>query len=116
MNIFSAGSLIKTEDCEFLTLKTEFDTVGVKSENIAYIQATKGCCKIYTESGGVPNSIFSNLTHILDALPHYFLQVHPSFIVNTCLIQTVQKRKVIVQDMHIPIGENYKTSILTYLT
>lgn len=115
INITSAGAQNPSASSEAIVIETESEAVTVKAEDIKYIQTVKGVSKIYAKKYRGPIVMTSSKERLLAKLPDYFLQVHESFIINSCLIQAVQKRKVIIEGMHIPIGKAYENSIMEHL-
>ena len=46
---------------------------------------------------------------------NHFLRVHRSYVVNINAIRAVQKSKILIGDIRIPIGETYKEEVLKQL-
>lgn len=116
VNISSAGQRFYSENKENITIKTEKGNTVIDVSQIIYIQNVKGFNKIYILKNRIP--IISSLSteNILVNLPDYFLQVHNLYIINSSLINAVQKRKVIIENMHIPLGEPYHIKVIERLS
>ena len=53
---------------------------------------------------------------MLGKLPQYqFIRVHKSFVVNVNFISTVQRNRIVIDNIRIPIGESHKTQFLSFL-
>jgi DNA-binding LytR/AlgR family response regulator len=46
---------------------------------------------------------------------HQFMRVHKSFVVNISCIKTVQRNRIVINDVRIPIGESYKSGFFNTL-
>jgi len=57
----------------------------------------------------------SSFKNILEKLSPNFIRIHRSYIVNIDFIKTLQKTKVIIGEVRLPIGESYKESVLKHL-
>jgi len=58
----------------------------------------------------------SSFKDILEKLPALkFIRVHKSYVVNIEHIRAIQKSKILVQDMRIPVGETYKDTVMKRL-
>ncbi|MDO5980753.1 LytR/AlgR family response regulator transcription factor [Flavivirga spongiicola] len=115
VNIVSAGTKETKKDRGGLLIKTEYETIKLDISEIKYIQTVKCVTKIFINNYSAPIITTLELDKILVNLPDYFRQIHKSFIINTCLINKVLKRKVVIDDMHIPIGEIYADRVMTDL-
>ena len=53
---------------------------------------------------------------ILSKLPgDQFVRVHRSFVVNIGVIMSIQRSKIVIDDIRIPIGESFKESFFQRL-
>ena len=115
VNIVSAGTKEAKKGRECILIKTEHETIKLNISEIKYIQAVKCVTKIFINEDNAPIITTLELDNILVNLPDYFRQIHKSFIINTCLISKVLKRKIVIDDMYIPIGERYANKVMTDL-
>lgn len=115
INFPSAGSNVEQEANDFIFVKAEYENIKIDVNDIKYIQGLKDYIKIYTKDSKKAILTLSNFKEILDKLPNQFLRVHRSFIVNISYIKALQKTKVVIDDMRIPIGETYKKEVLERL-
>lgn len=100
----------------FIFIKSEYDNIKINTEDIKYLQGLKDYIKIYIKDSNKTVLTLSSFKEIQDKLPsNQFLRVHRSFIVNISFIKSVQKTKIIIDDIRIPIGETYKKEVLKQL-
>ncbi|MDF9795192.1 two-component system LytT family response regulator [Catalinimonas alkaloidigena] len=104
-----AAPLVK----DYMFVKSGYDIIKVHYKDIRYIEGLKDYVKIHTDEKVVV-SLMSMKT-LADDLPEQFIRVHRSFIVNFERITLVQKRKVFIQKVEIPIGEVYRDAFFERL-
>lgn len=100
---------------DFIFVKSEYENIKIGVNNIKYVQGLKDYIKIYVKDSNKPVLTLSNFKVIQEKLPNYFIRVHRSFIVNINYIKAVQKTKIVIDDVRIPIGETYKNEVLERL-
>lgn len=98
---------------EYMFVKSGYDIIKVRYDEIRYIEGLKDYVKIHT-NGKTIISLMS-MKVLAEELPGNFVRVHRSFIVNFERITLVQKRKVHIQQVEIPIGEVYREAFLEKL-
>ena len=110
-NLVSAGMKVNRSD-GFIFVKSEYDNVKIRLEDITYIQGLKDYLKIHL-SNAKPVLTLMNFKSLEEKLPlNSFIRVHRSYLVNVNRIKTVQKSKVVLDDMRIPIGESFREDFL----
>ena len=92
VNIFPAGPEYQNEKTEDILIKTEKGILRVDVNEIKFIQIVKGISKIYTKNNRIPIICSTSKENFLINLPDYFLQVNNSFVINSILIDAVQKK------------------------
>ncbi|MDJ0646331.1 MAG: response regulator transcription factor [Flavobacteriaceae bacterium] len=117
---FSAHSIAtsppqKSLTDDFIFVKAEYENVKILVENIQYIQGLKDYLKIRLKDTNKSIITLSNFKDVLVKLPGHFLRVHRSYIVNINHITTLQKTKIVIDGIRIPIGETYKNDVLKRL-
>jgi len=51
-----------------------------------------------------------------DCLPHpEFLRTHRSYIVHMSKVQSIDRLRVVFGDQYIPVSDNYKDEVMSYL-
>ncbi|MDO7172868.1 LytR/AlgR family response regulator transcription factor [Mariniflexile sp. AS56] len=100
----------------FIFVKSEYENIKINTDSIKYIQGLKDYIKIYTSESDKAILTLSSFKDILDKLPSArFIRVHRSFVVNIDFIKALQKTKIIVDGIQIPIGETYKDYVVKRL-
>ena len=80
------------------------------------MQGLKDYIKIYTQHSEKAILTLSSFKELLDKLPQQnFLRTHRSFIVNINAIRAVQKSKIVIDEIRIPIGDTYKDEVFKKL-
>lgn len=101
-----------TQD-NFIFVKSEYENIKINIDTIKYIQGLKDYIKIYTSETDKAILTLSSFKDILVKLPATrFIRVHRSFVVNTDFIKALQKTKIIVDGIQIPIGDTYKDDVV----
>ncbi len=96
----------------FVFVKSDYGTVKIKLKDIKYIQGLKDYLKIHI-SQEKPILTLMTFKDIQSKLPDdQFLRIHRSYIVNIRSVDAIQRSKVVVDDVRIPIGDSYKTDFL----
>lgn len=96
-----------------ILVKTEYQTLIIKLENILYIEGLKDYIKIYTTQNAKPIITLNSLKKLQQNLPRdKFSRVHKSYIVGLGHIKAINKTQVVINDKFIPIGESYKNIFL----
>ncbi|MEM9678723.1 MAG: LytTR family DNA-binding domain-containing protein [Bacteroidota bacterium] len=109
-NISSASGESPIQD-EFIFVKSEYENLNLKLNEIKFIQGLKDYLKIHIADRS-PVLTLMNFSQMQSKLPdHSFIRVHRSFIVNVNMISSVQKSKIIIDDIRIPIGDSYKDMV-----
>ncbi len=101
------------DDKEYMFVKSGYDTVKVRFDEITYIEGLKDYVKIHT-TGKTVIALMSMKT-LEDTLPGKFIRVHRSYIIDFERIRLVQKRKVFIEQFEIPIGEVYRNAFMDRL-
>ncbi|SDW38830.1 two component transcriptional regulator, LytTR family [Lutibacter oricola] len=96
---------------DFIFVKSEYENVKVNLSKVKYIEGLKDYIKIYTDK---PNPILTlnSLKAFEDKLPTNFVRVHRSFIVSLDYIDSVQRNRIVIEKVRVPIGQNYKDEFL----
>lgn len=114
-NVFSSAGEGNTYE-NFIFVKAEYENIKINKSDIKYIQGLKDYLKIHVADQPKPILTLMSFKEIHEKIPtDQFLRVHKSYIINICHIKTIQKSKVVVDDMRIPIGESYRADFLARL-
>ena len=104
-------SEISQTSSDFIFVKSEYENVKVNLNSIRYIEGLKDYIKIYTD---IPKPILTlnSLKAFEEKLPTNFIRVHRSFIVSLNHINSVQRNRIVIDKVRIPIGQNYKDEFI----
>lgn len=96
---------------DFIFVKSEYENVKVNLNSIKYIEGLKDYIKIYSDRPK-PILTLNSLKAFEDKLPENFIRVHRSFIVSLNYIDSVQRNRIVIDKVRIPIGQNYKDEFI----
>lgn len=101
---------------KFVYIKSEYKLVKMAFEDILYVEGLKDYIKIYLSDGRKPVMSLMNMKTLEDNLPsNVFMRVHRSFIVNIAKVDMIDRGRIVVGDMFIPVSESYKDRFQDYL-
>jgi DNA-binding LytR/AlgR family response regulator len=110
------GSPLTSENDDTLFLKTDYRIVKVSVSDIRYIEAMSEYLKVHLRGDQKPIVTLLSMKKIEERLPHNFMRIHRSYIINLDNIREVNKNRVILDaDTYLPIGDNYKDAFQQYL-
>jgi len=99
----------KENQLDFIMVKTGYNTVNVNLNDILYIEGLKDYIKIYTP--GKTILTLNSLKRLQEILPETrFVRVHRSFIVALQKIDSIQRNRIVIGKIFVPVGENYKNA------
>ncbi len=100
----------------FVYVKSEYRLIRLDFDDILYIEGLKDYVKIYFEAPRKPVLSLVNMKRVEDCLPKpQFMRVHRSFIVNMAKVSMVDRGRIVVGDVFIPVSESYKSQVQEYL-
>jgi len=92
---------------KYLFVKDGTKTLKIMLNDILYMESMKDYIKIYTKLK--PILTLMSMQNMLDLLPaEEFIRVHRSFIVPISKIDSIERNRIIVGEIWIPIGNMYK--------
>lgn len=114
-NVFSSDG--ETSDAKrFIFVKAEYESIRLDLGDIEYIQGLKDYLKIHMVNTNKVILTRMSFKEILLKLPsNQFFRVHRSFIVNVNCIKTIQRNRIVINDVRIPIGESHKADFFSVL-
>ena len=99
----------------FMFVKSEYKLQRVCLDDILYIEGLKDYVRIHLKNGEKVMSLMS-MKKIEDYLPHpEFLRTHRSFIVRMPEVRTIDRFRIVFDEVFVPISDNYKEDVLQYL-
>ncbi|MCD8291276.1 MAG: LytTR family DNA-binding domain-containing protein [Prevotella sp.] len=101
---------------KFIYVKSEYKLIKIKFDEILYIEGLKDYIKVYVSGGRKPIMSLMNMKKLEDFLPQpQFLRVHRSFIVNMAKIEMIDRGRIVVDNVFIPVSESYKEKVQNYI-
>lgn len=97
---------------QYLKIKNKGRSEEICPSDIGYISALQNYVKLHLKNGS-SFIVHSTLKRCYDMLnPSGFVMVHKSYIVNTCYIDTISGRQLLLKGMgEVPIGRLYKPNV-----
>lgn len=95
---------------EHLFIKTEYKIVRVAVKEIRYMESMRDYVSVYTENERIL-TLQSLRTFEEQLRTSSLMRVHKSFIVNLDRIDKVERRRIVMGDKYIPIGETYQEEV-----
>ena len=109
-----SGETLNTND-DFLFIKSEYKIIRVRMTDITYIEGMREYVRIHLRNGKPIMSLLS-MKSLEQRLPESdFMRVHRSYIVNLSQITTIERNRIIFNDVNIPISEQYKDKFQDYI-
>lgn len=100
----------------FVYVKSEYKLVRVDFDDILYVEGVKDYVKFYFSGNRKPMMTLMNMKTVEDSLPHHqFMRVHRSFIVNMDKINMIDRGRIVIGDVFIPVSESYKELVQKYV-
>ncbi len=94
---------------DFIYIKDSRRTFRVKLEEIRYIESLRDYIKIHLEESHLVTK--EKISEFAQKLPHPFVRVHRSFIVNTHHINAFTSNNIEIHQTVIPIGIRYRQKV-----
>lgn len=102
----------QTEALPYFFLNADYSLVKVVFEDIIWIEGLKDYLKIHLKSTTKPLVARITMKAIEEQLPAtIFIRVQKSFIVSKNYITSVRRNSVFINEIEIPVGDNYKDAI-----
>lgn len=100
----------ETNGADHLFIKTEYKIVRVSVKDIRYLESMRDYVAVHT--GNERILTLQSLRTFEDQLrPTSLMRVHKSYIVNLERIDRVERRRIIIGEKYIPIGETYQDEV-----
>lgn len=105
-------NIAPVETCNFMFVKADYENIKINFDDIKYIEGLKDYIKIYSNSHK-PILTLSSFKKIEEKLPaNLFVRVHRSYVVSLKYIHSVQRNRILIDEVRIPIGNNYKDDFI----
>lgn len=110
----SASEAVK--DSEGFFVKSDYKLLHLMYDDVLYIEGLKDYVKIYIEGNPKPILSLISLKSLEEDLPSdRFIRVHRSYIIHKNKIQSINKRRIIIGEKHIPMGDTYRKHFMTII-
>ena len=94
----------------FIFIKTEYRLQKVHLNTIHYIQGLGDYIILHTTSGKIIS--LERMKHIEQTLSaRGFLRIHKSYIINMDHVDRLEKGRIVIAEIYLPVGETYKTEV-----
>ena len=109
-------SPLSSKNANVVFLKSDYRIIKVAINDIRYIEAMSEYLKVHLRNEQKPIITLLSMKKIEERLPHNFMRIHRSYIVNLDDIREVNKNRVILDaDTYLPIGDIYRENFQQYL-
>ena len=101
---------------DFFFVNVEYSLVRISIPQISHIEGLKDYVKIYLE--GERRPVLTKLTmKSLEAkvIPHGFMRVHKSFIVNLRKIESIKQQRITISTFDIPVSDSHAAELMEKL-
>lgn len=99
------------QDKKFIFVKTEYRLEKVLLEDILYIEGMRDYRRIHTTKGKIMTlQTFGELE--LEIPSHLVCRVHKSWMVSVARIQSIERDRIRIGEVYIPVSETYKKGFL----
>jgi len=95
---------------EHLFIKTEYKIVRVAVKDIRYMESLRDYVSVHTEQERIL-TLQSLRTFEEQLRTSSLIRVHKSYIVNLDCIDKVERRRIVIGEKYIPIGETYQEEV-----
>lgn len=100
---------------DHLFIKSEYKIIRIEIENILYIEGMREYVRIHLENAK-PLMTLLSMKKIEQKLPETsFMRVHRSYIVNLQKITTIERNRIIFDDVYIPVSDQYKEKFQKFI-
>ncbi len=91
---------------EFIFVKSEYRIVRIELKEVLYLESLRDYVAIHTATEKILT--LQSLRSFEEQLGSAFLRVHKSYIVAIDKIKAIERRRLLIGDAYIPIGETYQ--------
>lgn len=98
------------EGKDFIIIKQGYDKYKIALQDLVYLEAMKDYTKIITSEKQY--LVLSTLNAFIERLPaDIFIRIHRSYVINKTKIDAIQKNKISIQSLELPVGKMYKDAL-----
>lgn len=98
-----AAESVKTD---YIFVKSEYRVVKIELKDILYLESLRDYVAIHTTSGKILTlQSLRSFEETLD--PGKFMRIHKSYIISVDKIGAVERKRVVIGENYLPVGETY---------
>lgn len=110
------GTVGKDDQPLYFFINADYSHLKIVYADILYIEGLKDYIKIHLKTSAKPVIARMSMKTLEDQLPPtQFLRVQKSYIVSKDYITAIRKNSVFIENIEIPIGENYKEAVASLI-
>jgi len=92
--------------CDFIFVKSEYRMLKINLRDIYYLESLRDYVAIHYAGG--KTLTLQSLRSFEEELPAAgFIRIHKSYIISMMHIQAIEKKRVVIRDQHLPVGDTY---------
>lgn len=100
---------------DYIFINVDYSLVKVLFSDIVYIEALKDYMKFHLRNTEKVLVTRMSMKNVEDELPpSLFLRIHKSYIVSKAFITSIRKSSVFINNLELPVGDNYKQAVDEY--
>src|SRR5215210_40596 len=108
--------LPKADETGYFFINVDYSHLKVVFTDILFIEGLKDYIKIHLKSTSKPVVARISMKSVEDQLPSsMFIRIQKSYIVSKDYITAVRKNSIFIGTNELPVGENYKESVMALL-
>ena len=115
LNNFEMQKLVNSKVQTSIVIKDGYDLINISFSEIVYLSSADNYVKFYLKNG---KSVLtrSTISEMISRLPqNQFCQISRSSIINMNFISKVEKNKVLVNDLPLPITSTYRQKLIAQI-
>jgi two-component system LytT family response regulator len=99
---------------DYIYIKSGHRIQRISFSSVFFIEALRDYIAFHTDHGKILS--LENMKDMENVLPaDLFTRIHKSYIINKSKIEFFEKWKVVISNHHLPVGETYRTKLLSEL-
>ena len=100
----AAGGKLSRPD--YILVKSEYKVLKIDLKDILYLESLRDYVAIHTLEGKVMTlQSLRSFEELLDGSS--FLRIHKSYIIAMDKINTIERKRVVINDVYLPVGDTY---------
>ena len=106
-------SLKSDVEKEYFFVKNNGKQIKINFSELLYIEGLRDYVNIKTNSSEL--IVLENLKDLEKILPHYFMRIHKSHIINLEKIESIDGKLVYISSKSFQVGETYRENLIKWL-